>query len=945
MVITFNAFRFLLIPLLASATAFSQQLPEDLDLEAPLPVDPAVRQGELQNGLRYYVKENGKPENRASLRLVINAGSLQEAENQRGLAHFIEHMAFNGTEHFQKQELVSFLESLGMRFGRDINASTSFDQTIYKLDVPMDDEAMLDKAFLIMKDWASGITFDPIEIEQERGIIVEEWRSGQGAGQRVRDQQYPLIYYKSHYANRLPIGSMLVVNNAPPERCHDFYRKWYRPNLMAVIAVGDFDGEWIEKKIIERFSELENPEDAPERLAYEVPDHEETLFSIIVDPELTASSASIYLKTDPKPDASALDYRRILVDRIYFSLVNRRLEERTLEASPPYLNASVGHFPLGREKDAYAMMVSFFEDRVEDGLKTLSAEVARASRDGFSQSELDRVKADLLRSYDRIYEERDHSPSGIFADEYTRAFLIDEPIPGIELERLMVQVFVDEIGLEEVNKVGEVFARENSRVILYTAPEKEGLSVPDENSLLAAINEGRDTSLGAYVDAVSDAPLLREVPTPGSIQSEVYHESVDVYDWTLSNGARVLVKSTDFKNDQILMSAYSEGGHSLLMDDEYVAGLTATMILGESGIGEFSTINLEKKLAGTSVGLTPSINFYSEGISGAFSPLDRDVFFKLLYLQITQPNEENLATAFESVRNRVSEVVANRDKSPQSVFQDAIEQKLFGDHVRHRPMNLELLEEMDAGLSFEIFKDRFQNAGDFTFVFVGAIELEPFRECVETYLATLPTRHGESEKARFLGDKPARGRLGVTVEKGLEEKTTVRVIFSGDAEWSPENRYALNFARDLLNLRLREVLREDNSGVYGVGVFANLGRLPYESYTTGLGFNCDPGNAKLLVGLSLREIEYLQINGPRTEDVQKVREQHVRRHETGLQDNGFWLNNIAGMAREDRDFEEIITFVDRVNAFDPEAARQAAINYFDMQNLLVATLKPKYEEN
>lgn len=932
---------FLAVALPVSALA---QLPPDFDLEGPLPVDPDVKVGELENGLRYYIRKNSRPENRVSLRLVVKAGSLQEEDDQRGLAHFLEHMAFNGTRNFRKHELVDFLESTGVRFGQHLNASTSFDQTIYKLEVPWDDPEVINKAFLILEDWASRISFDPFEIEAERGVIVEEWRSGQGAVQRIRDQQYPLVYYNSRYAKRLPIGSMLVVQNAPVERFVDFYQKWYRPNLMAVIAVGDFDPDEVERQIISRFSGLENPENAPPRLNYEVPDHEETLFSILSDPEITGISTVVYLKMDPASDVSANDYRQLLVERLYFALLNQRLGERIMESRPPYIGASVGATKLGREKRAFAMSASLFQGREEEGLNYLAAEVARASQDGFSESELNRVKADMIRGIERAYEEREKTQSSVFASEYIRAFTVDEPIPGIKLELDMTRAFLADVGVDEVNRVGDGFKQEKSRVILFTAPEGEGYELPSEEDLIGALEAGREMDLGEYVDDVSDAPLLEGVPLPGEIVAEKYHEAVGVHEWTLSNGARVIVKPTDFKNDQVLMSAFSEGGSSLVLDDEFVPALTATMLLGESGIGDFNTIQLEKKLAGKTVRLSPSIGSTSESLSGSSSPQDLDTFFKLLHLQITRPNGKDLAKAFDSVKNRLSEVVANRDKSPGAVFQDAIEKAFYGDHPRHQPLDLLRLEEMDARLSLEIFKDRFQNAGDFTFVFVGTIQVDELREQVKTYIASLPTREGAPERARSLGNKPKSGRLSVDVKKGLEEKTNVRLFFNGDAEWSPENRYALAFVRGLLNIRMREVLREENGGVYGVSVFGSLGRVPEGAYSTGFGFSCDPENAERLVQLGLLEIISLQEEGARPENVQKVKELHLREHERGLKENGFWMRNLVGVASEGRDFSEILEFPERVRSFDPEAAQEAAKRYFDMNDLLIAYLRPEYVE-
>ena len=928
----------LLPPLLCAA------LPEDFDLDAPLPVDPAIMVGELDNGLRYFIKENPYPEGRVSLRLVVNAGSLQEEEDQRGIAHFLEHMAFNGTEHFEKQELVSFLETLGMAFGQHLNASTSFDQTIYQLEVPVGQPGALDKCLLVLEDWASGIRFDPFEIEAERGVIEEEWRSRQGAEERIRNRQYPHLYYGSHYARRLPIGSMFVVKNAQPERFVSFYRDWYRPNLMAVIAVGDFEGKEMERQIVQRFSKLENPADAPERLTYEIPDHEETRFSILSDPELTSASVGVYLKVDPDPDVSARDYRRHMVERVYFAALNRRLEERLLEQSPPYLGAGVGVTKLGREKKAYTMSVGLIEGREMEGLQALYAEVARAARDGLSTGELERVKADIARSMDRFYAERESTDSGVFAEEFTRAFLVGEPIPGIVLEREMTHAFLADMGVDEVNAVGRKFEQTDSRVILYTAPEKDGRSLPSQEDLLLAIEKGRSAELLAYVDRVSDAPLLADIPAPGEIVEEVYHEVVDTYEWRLSNGARVVVKSTDFKKDQILMSAHSEGGHSLVMDDEYVSAITSTMVVGESGLGDFSLIELDKKLAGTSVNVTPSINAFSETLTGSASPEDLEVFFKVLYLTITQPNQKRLDAAFESVRNRVAAMIQNRQQAPQSVFQDAIEKELYGDHPRHRPLGLDLLSEMDAGLSLEVYKDRFQDADDFTFLFVGNIDLDLFREYVKTYVATLPRREGDPEEAAFVGDKPAGGRKVVNVSRGLEEKTAVRVLFMGDADWSADKRLALAMTRDLLSIRLREVLREDHGGVYGVGVFGNLLRVPYGSYSSGFAFSCEPGNVEALARLGLMEIMALQENGPSPINLRKVKEKRLRAFEQGMTDNGYWLGSLLSRVRDGLPFDDIVSYPELIEAFDGAAAQQAAKDYYSMENMLIATLNPSYEQ-
>lgn len=917
--------------------AFAQK--QTWNLDDPLPVDANIIVGQLDNGLKYYVRENKKPEGRVLLRLVVNAGSLQENESQRGLAHFLEHMAFNGTRRFAKSEIVDFMERAGMRFGSHVNAYTSHNETVYMLQLPTDDPSLLTTGFEILEDWAVGLTLDPIEIEKERGVILEEWRSRQGVGERLSEKQRPFIYFKSDYASRKPIGSMIVVRNAPRERFEEFYEEWYRPNLMGVIVIGDIDKEAIEQKIIDTFSSLENPENAQERTPTEVPDHEETLFSIESDPELTIASFRMLIKQPVKPDRTARDYRQMIIERLYFGMLNRRLGERSREPNPPFLQASAGSSRIAREKEALQQSVVFLGDHYQKGLDALMGETNRAVRDGFTEGELERVKSDVLRSLEGAYEERDKTNSDDYANEYTRAFTVDEPIPGIEMELEMTEAFLADISLEEVNAIGKGFAQKSNRVALFSGPIKEGLKLPTEKELVAAIKTSSEIQLDPYDDQFLDVPLLAQIPEPGEIVKESYDDKVDTHTWELSNGVKVILKRTEFQNDQILMSSFSPGGHSLVMDDEYLSAIMSTMILGESGAGAFNSVQLEKRLAGKSIEVSPYLSDQYEGFSGSSSPKDLESFFKLLYLQATQPRLDY--DAYSSLETRLRAMIVNRGKSPQAVFQDAIEKELYGDHPRHRPLSLELLNEIDPDLALGVYRNRFKSFGDFTFVFVGSLDLDEMKDYVTTYLATLPST-GRVEKGRYQGDAPLPGKRNVTIGFGLEEKTSVRVMFTGEAEWSPENRYLMSVVRDLLNIRMRESLREENGGTYGVGVYANLTREPKERYSTGFAFSCDPANADLLINAGIHEILDLQERGVRVKNLEKVQEIHLRSYETGLKENGFWLRNLSSAASEGRAFSEILDFPEQVKVFDPYEIQEAARKYFSFDNIVVAKLNPKH---
>ncbi len=904
----------------------------------PLPIDPEVTIKRLTNGLTYYIRRNQKPENRAQLQLVVNAGSILETEKQQGLAHFIEHMAFNGTKHFQKHELINFLERLGMQFGADLNAYTSFDETVYKLEVPTDKAEVLTKSFQILEDWAHEVTFDAAEIDKERGVVVEEWRTGRGAQGRLRDKQIPVFFHQSLYANRLPIGTTHCIQSVDRSEFLDFYRKWYRPDLMAVVAVGDFDPKQIEALIVEHFSKLQNPPDAPRRPTPVVPDHAETLFSIETDPELSSTSVQILCKHPVSPEGTAADYRRNLVESLYSGMLNQRLGEKVQEANPPYLFAGVGKSRMVRVKEMAAQMAGVKEGKFAEGLKALLVESRRARRDGFTAAELDRLKTDMLRGMERAFEERTKTDSSAYVREYVANFLEGETIPGIAEELRLTRRFLAEITLDEVNRAGDRWMTESNRVIVFSAPAKAGLKPPAREEILAAIQEAGSAEIGAYQDGVSDTPLLATVPKPGRIMAETIHGAVDTTEWTLSNGIHVLLKPTTNKNDQILMTAFSPGGHSLVADKDYLSASMAAGILRQSGLGAYDLIQLRKKLSGKIVSVSASIGELMEEAQGSASPKDLETWFQLMHLQFTEPRADE--KTFQSILTRLKVGLENRDRNPQVVFGDAIEKALYGEHPRHRPMSIDLLNELDREAALRLYRERFADAGDFTFVFVGAFKSAQMRPLVQTYLGSLPQLH-RKEAGRDVGDQAKGGRLNVEVKKGIEPKSSVQLLFHGDAKWSTDERFALRSAVDVLRIRLRESLREDKGGVYGVGVSGDLARLPTETYSCGVSFTCSPDNVAALTQAALDEIKLLQTEGPSAGNLEKVRETHLRNFEKGLKEDAFWLGNLAFHRQNELPFAGILQLPDRAKALTPKKIQDAALKYFSPDNLLVARLLPE----
>ena len=903
-----------------------------------LPFDSDVTLGQLENGLTYYIRQNEEPKNRAAFRLVVNAGSILEKEGTQGLAHFLEHLAFNGTKNFEKQELVQFLEGIGMRFGPDLNAYTSFDETVYMLEIPMDDEAILHKTFQILEDWAHQISFDPEEIEKERGVVLEEWRLRLGARNRIQDKQIPILFHDSHYADRLPIGEPEIIQTIDQAAFLEFYRNYYRPDLMAVIAVGDFDIQKIEGLIRRHFAHLKNPENAPPRTEYPIPAHSDTLFSIETDPELSTTSLTINYKLEKEPFATEADYRSHLANSLYSSMLNARLRERTQEKDPPYLNASTRKRNMIRPIEMVMQSVAVEEGQYARGLKALLIETRRALKAGFTQAELQRAKANLLRGVQRAYRERDQRRSSSHAGELASHFLNQEPVPGIEHELELTKKYLPTLSLAEVSSIGDDWITKENRVILYTAPEKEGLAVPTEEAILAVIQEAESAEIEAYEEADLSAPLLDKEPKPGSIQTEVYHETVGVTDWTLSNGIRILLKPTDFKKDQVLVSAYSPGGHSLASDTDFVPASSAANHISRSGIGKLDAQDLRKKLAGKQVQVRPSIGELYENLSGSASPDDLETLFQLIHLRFTQPRTDE--DAFSAMLTQLRTLAKNRLNSPNQVFDDAMNKKLYQDHPRHQPLNQAYIDALDLAESFEFYKERYADAGDFTFIFVGAFKPSVLRPWVEKYLASLPSRD-RVESWADVDDEKIPGQNEVIVYRGIEPKSSVRINFHGEADWSYEQRYLIGAMIDVLKIPMREALREDKGGVYGVRVFGRLTRYPTGEFSTGLSFGCNPENVDDLIQTAFSVIKKLQTEGPEPKDLAAVKEMHLRQNETSIRQNGFWLSALTTYSQHGIDFDAVNQRDARAQALTADMIREAAIKYFDDTNRLVAKLFPE----
>jgi zinc protease len=907
------------------------------DLSATLPLDPEVTIGKLPNGLTYYIRRNTVPAGRAEIWLAVNAGSVLEDEDQRGLAHLVEHMAFNGSRGFERQDLVRYLESIGMRFGADVNAYTGFDETVYTLTVPTDRPEFLDQSMRILEAWANGITFDPAEVAKEKGVVIEEWRLGRGASARMDDEQFPILFKGSRYAERLPIGEKEILDKVSPEALRRFYQDWYRPDLMAVIAVGDFDPARVEEKIRKQFGGLRNPDKERPREVFPVPAHAETLFAVSTDPEATDTSVAIHWKQPKRSEDKVGDYRRSIVESLYQAMLNARLDEIAQSPDPPFLwaGSSAGEFVRSAEVTSLAAGVK--EGEVGRGLAAVLTEVERVRRHGFTPGELDRAKKEWLLGYEQAFRERGKIESTTFAEEFVRAFTQGESVPGIPEELELVRRFLPGIGLAEVNALAGEWLNDSSRVVMVNAPRKEGQSLPSEAELRAVFAQVAQRDVEPYVDHAVAGPLVPEPPKPGKVVQETRVVEVGVTEWRLSNGVRVLLKPTDFKNDEILLTGYSPGGHSLVPDKDFPSALFATSLVGEAGFGNFDAVSLEKALAGKSVQLGPYISQLEEGVEGGSSVRDFDTLLQLVYLSVTAPRKDE--AAFRSFLTRMTAFAGNRLADPGQAFSDEMTKALTQNHPRWQPVSPELIARVDPDTAWRIYKDRFADAGDFTFIVVGSFQPEAIRPQVEAWLGGLPST-GRKEAWKDVGVQPPPGVVEVKVERGLEPKSRVQIVFTGDAQFSRESRHAIKALSDLLEIRLREVLREGMGAVYGVEVSAGLDRRPRQRYTFTISFGCAPEAVQPLVRAVFKEIESIQENGATDSYVEQVRESQRRERETDSKTNEFWLSALETYEVENLDLRDLPRFEELLRRVTSDSLRDSARRYLNEKRYVIGVLDP-----
>ncbi len=903
-----------------------------------IPMDPTVRSGALPNGLRYLIRHNAWPEHRAELRLVVNVGSVQEDDDQRGLAHFVEHMAFNGTTHFARQELVDYIERIGMRFGAHLNAGTSFDETTYQLQVPTDTSAIVDTAFQILEDWAHGVTFAPDEVERERGVVIEEWRLGLGAEARMLAEQLPVLVRGSRYAERLPIGDRETLQTFDRDALLRFYRDWYRPDLMGVVVVGDIDVDRVEGLIQEHFAGLSGPTSPRPRVDETVPDHVDPLVAVATDREATNSRVTVYEKTTRQDELTVGAYRQRFLDAIDDGILNLRLFELTKQADPPFIGAGGGKGSLVRTVDMDVLGANVKDGGIERGLAATLAVAERVRRFGYTEGEFQRGQTEFVRGLERAYDDREKTPSASLASEYVSHLLTGEPVPGITYEYALARALVPTMTLEELNASAARRRSGQNRVILVNAPEKPDVPVPTEQALLDVFRQIQGSEMTAYADSVDQGPLVDPLPTPGAVVGETTDSALGTTTWTLGNGVRVILRPTDFKADELLFAGYSPGGTSVVPMDAFLNASLAPTLLGLGGLGRFDAISLEKRLAGKAVNVVPYIGMTQEGLRGGGSPKDMETLFQLIYLSVTAPRVDTVA--FQGFRTNVRAALANRGSNPEAVFQDTLQVVLTDHNPLARPFSSSRVDELDLAQAYLAFRDRFGDAGDFTFVFVGRFTQADLRPLVEQYLATLPTG-GRQEQWRDPGIHAPDGVVVQEVRKGVEPKSQTQLTFHGSFTYARETRDEMRWLAAVLDIRLRVSLREALGGTYGVNVGASPSRVPREEYTFSVSFGSAPERVQELVDAVFAEIDTLQQFGARSEDLEKVRESELRSREVSLTRNAYWLSQII---HSDQTGEPVTMLEDHkayLTALSSERMQAAARRYLNQSQYIRVSLLPE----
>ena len=870
--------------------------------EKPIGVHPDLRKGVLPNGLTYYIMKNEMPKNVMSIRLATQVGSILETEEERGLAHFVEHMAFNGSTNFKKNELVDYLEKTGTRFGPDLNAYTSFDETVYMLDIKANDKDMVNKGLLIFEDWAGRLSFDGDEIDKERGVVIAELRGSLGARDRMGKEIYPVVFKGSNYAQRLPIGLESVVQNASYETIRNFYKKWYRPELMALIIVGDINVDEMEAEVKKRFSFLKSPANPVARKRESLPLEIGKNVKIASDKEANMTIVELAYRHRSKDIKSENDYKERIVRSLYNNMISSRLSEYTKKPDAPFTNAFTGYGKSVGDIDTYRSTAFTTTDKIAAAVQALVIENRRVQLHGFAETELNRAKSAILKSLEKAVSEKNQVESRIHASRLVSHYLQNNPYLSAEQELEIAKKFLDEISLNDMNSTVQKWIRPNDWILTVMAPQAADKPLPTESHLMTVVENAKKENPEPYRDIMIPSKLLMEAPMKAFLNYEKFHIRTGIYEWVFSNGARVFFKPSQLKNDEVIFAAQSYGGTSLLNNEDLLHSELSTSIVSKSGVGQFTSTQLEKFMADKIIRLNPYLSQYVEGFSGVSSPKDMEDFFQYLNLYMRFPmmydNEAQAAL------NEQKAFRQNDMKNPDYYFSFMANKIKTGDHPRFRYTQIEDLDKIDLYRSFKIFKERFKCPEDFVYVFAGNIEPKILIEYIATYIATLEPCN-EQEKPFFIKTEPDKSQSKYVFYKGTAEKATAEGNYQGEFPYTSRDNRIMNIAVAIANIKLRERIREDLGGVYGIRMFGNADKFG-DWFNVSFRYTADPEKLEMLMTESLKVLDTLILFGPKEDDIEKVKAQQLQGWRVDSQQNRWWVSNILSKVMDDEDFNAIL---------------------------------------
>ncbi|WP_297091459.1 M16 family metallopeptidase [uncultured Draconibacterium sp.] len=859
-------------------------------LNQAVPVDPAIRTGKLENGMTYFIRHNEEPKERVSFYMIQNVGALLENDNQNGLAHFLEHMAFNGTEHYPGKGFLDYLEKNGVAFGRNINAYTSFSETVYNLsDVPATREGLIDSCLLVLNDWSNYLLLSDEEIDLERGVISEEWRTRRNAGFRMRNQWFPVVFEGSKWAERDVIGDLDVIKNHDYETLRAFYHDWYRTDLQAIAIVGDIDVDALETKVKELFSKIPAVENAQPRPQFEIPEHDETKFVLATDEEATNSSISIYIKhKGTARENKNIGYLRDdYISTLFNQMSRERISELLQKGNPPFINGGIQIGGFVRGYDAAYITATANPDKEDEGLRAVYTEAQRILRHGFTEGELNRAKVNLLTSMESDYKQRDK----ITNDQYVRGiqayYLEGEPLTDAEFDWQFGQAILETITLADVNALAGEMIVDKNRAIVITGPESGAKHLTQEEAF-AILNEVENAEIAPYEDSAEAASLV-EGELPGAeVISTKKLEELDAVEWKLANNATVIFKHADYEKDEVALRAYSPGGSSLFGTDDLQAASMVSGFMGSYGVGDFDAIALKKVLTGKQASVNVQLGELTEGFSGASTPKDFETMMQLLYLQFNNPRFDE--EAYGALKSRYEAFLQNMANNPKKIMSDSLSLIATAYHERTKLMSANMFDEIAFDQMQELYLDRFKDIGDFTFFIVGNIEEDLAKEMAVKYIGSLKDLPGEEQWVDHKVRMPE-GKTEKKIEVPLQtEKGNVNILIRKELAYTPLSNIELEVLKGILRLRYTEEVREKEGGTYGVGVGSSSNQYPYERKTLQMTFDTDPEKADHLKSIIFREIEKIVENGPTQEDLDKVILNMKKERAQAKEHNKYWLN-------------------------------------------------------